>query len=170
MLFYSLRGIILQLQKELSESGFENMFKITKKSMQGMLKTISFSMFYFPFYNFLNLPFFFAFLVLFTAAENLKVAGDSAGHRRTLTTLGRGTHITRNMCSWGRGTHITRNMYSWVGEHISPVTCVSCVGGHISLGICVSRVEKHISLVTCVSRVGVHTLLGMCVPLPGVVS
>ena len=66
--------------------------------MQGVLKTIYFSISFFKFQNFLNLPFF-AFLLPFTAAENLKVAGDSANRRCTLRTLSRGTQISRNMCS-----------------------------------------------------------------------
>ena len=47
--FYSLRGIILRLQKELSDSGFENMFKITKRTCRACLKQF---IFLFPFLNF----------------------------------------------------------------------------------------------------------------------
>ena len=50
------------------------------------MKTISFSILFSILQLFLN-PLFFAFLQQFTAGENLKVAGDSAGRRRILTTL-----------------------------------------------------------------------------------
>ena len=50
-----------------------------------MMKTISFSIL-FSILQLFN-PLFFAFLQQFTAGENLKVAGDSAGRRRILTTL-----------------------------------------------------------------------------------
>ena len=50
------------------------------------MKTISFSILFSILQLFFN-PLFFAFLQQFTAGENLKVAGDSAGRRRILTTL-----------------------------------------------------------------------------------
>ena len=50
------------------------------------MKTISFSILFSILQLFFNPPFF-AFLQQFTAGENLKVAGDSAGRRRILTTL-----------------------------------------------------------------------------------
>ena len=50
------------------------------------MKTISFSILFSILQLFLN-PLFFAFLQQFTAGENLKVAGDSTGRRRILTTL-----------------------------------------------------------------------------------
>ena len=48
------------------------------------MKTMSFSILFSTLQFFLN-PLFFAFLQQFTAGENLRVAGDSAG--RILTTL-----------------------------------------------------------------------------------
>ena len=92
-----------------------------------MLNTISFSaggISSFPFYNFLMYPFFCS-LQPFTAAENLKIAGDNAGRRRILTTLGRGTHITRNVCSKVGETHFTSDR---VGENISLGICVPLPG------------------------------------------
>ena len=50
--FYSLRCIILLLQKEVIGSGLENTFKITKKNIQDMMKTISFSILFFYFTTF----------------------------------------------------------------------------------------------------------------------
>ena len=84
--FYSLRCIILRLQKEVIGSGLENTFQNHKKNIQDMMKTISFSILFSTLQLFLN-PLFFPFLQQFTAGENLRVAGDSAGRRRILTTL-----------------------------------------------------------------------------------
>ena len=50
------------------------------------MKTISFSILFCTLQLFFN-PLFFTFLQQFTAGKNLRVAGDSAGHRRILTTL-----------------------------------------------------------------------------------
>ena len=50
------------------------------------MKTISFSILFSTLQLFFN-PLFFPFLQQFTAGENLRVAGDSAGRRRILTTL-----------------------------------------------------------------------------------
>ena len=50
------------------------------------MKTISFSILFSTLQLFFN-TLFFAFLQQFTAGENLRVAGDSAGRRRILTTL-----------------------------------------------------------------------------------
>ena len=50
------------------------------------MKTISFSLLFCTLQLFLN-PLFFPFLQQFTAGENLRVTGDSAGRRRILTTL-----------------------------------------------------------------------------------
>ena len=50
------------------------------------MKTISFSILFSTLQLFFN-PLFFAFLQQFTAGENLRVAGDSAGRQRILTTL-----------------------------------------------------------------------------------
>ena len=50
------------------------------------MKTISFSILFSTLQLFFN-PLFFPFLQQFTAGENLKVAGNSAGRRRILTTL-----------------------------------------------------------------------------------
>ena len=50
------------------------------------MKTISFSILFSTLQLFFN-PLFFAFLQQFTAGENLRVAGDSAGRWRILTTL-----------------------------------------------------------------------------------
>ena len=50
------------------------------------MKTISFSILFSTLQLFFN-PLVFAFLQQFTAGENLRVAGDSAGRRRILTTL-----------------------------------------------------------------------------------
>ena len=50
------------------------------------METISFSIIFSTLQLFLN-PLFFAFLHQFTAGENLRVAGDSAGRWRILTTL-----------------------------------------------------------------------------------
>ena len=85
--FYSLCGIILRLQKEVIGSGVENTFKNDEKKIQGMMKTISFSILQFSTLQLFCNPLFFAFLQQFTAGENLRVAGDSAGRRRILTTL-----------------------------------------------------------------------------------
>ena len=57
-----------------------------KKNIQDMMKTISFSILFSTLQLFFN-PLFFAFLQQFKAGENLRVAGDSAGRRRILTTL-----------------------------------------------------------------------------------
>ena len=57
-----------------------------KKNIQGMMKTISFSILFSTLQLFFN-PLFFAFFQQFTAGENLRVAGDSDGCRRILTTL-----------------------------------------------------------------------------------
>ena len=84
--FYSLRCIILRLQKEVIGSGLENTFQNHKKNIQDMMKTISFSILFSTLQLFFN-PLFFPFLQRFTAGENLRVAGDSTGHRRILTTL-----------------------------------------------------------------------------------
>ena len=85
--FYSLCGIILQLQKEVIGSGLENMFKNHEKEHSGHDENmISFSILFSTLQLFFN-PLFFAFLQQFTAGENLKVAGDSAGRWRILTTL-----------------------------------------------------------------------------------
>ena len=70
--FYSLRGIILQLQKEVIGSGLENTFQITKKNIRDMMETISFSILFSTLQLFLN-PLFFAFLQQFAAGENLRV-------------------------------------------------------------------------------------------------
>ena len=56
--FYSLRGIILWLRKELCGNGFGNMLKIPKKNIQGMIKT---TYFYFSILQFFNQPFSFLF-------------------------------------------------------------------------------------------------------------
>ena len=50
------------------------------------MKTISFSILFSTLQLFFN-PLFFPFLQQFTAGENLRVAGDSTGRRRILTTL-----------------------------------------------------------------------------------
>ena len=50
------------------------------------METISFSILFSSVQLFFN-SLFFAFVQQLTAGENLKVAGDSAGHRRILTTL-----------------------------------------------------------------------------------
>ena len=50
------------------------------------MKTISFSILSSTLHVFFN-PLFFPFLQQFTAGENLRVAGDSVGRRRILTTL-----------------------------------------------------------------------------------
>ena len=50
------------------------------------METISFSILFSTLQLFFN-PLFFPFLQQFTAGENLKVAGNSAGRRRILTTL-----------------------------------------------------------------------------------
>jgi len=50
------------------------------------MKTISFSILFSTLQLFFN-PLFLTFLQQFTAGENLKVAGDSAGRRGILTTL-----------------------------------------------------------------------------------
>ena len=86
--FYSLRGIILRLQKEVIGSGLENTFKNQEKEHSGHDENNFFfySIFYFIQQLFLN-PLFFAFLQQFTAGENLRVAGDSTGRRHILTTL-----------------------------------------------------------------------------------
>ena len=84
--FYSLRCIILRLQKEVIGSGLESTFQNHKKNIQDMMKTISFSILFSTLQLFFN-PLFFPFLQQFTAGENLRVAGDSAGRRRILTTL-----------------------------------------------------------------------------------
>ena len=84
--FYSLRCIILRLQKEVIGSGLENTFQNHKKNIQDMMKTISFSILFSTLQLFFN-PLFFPFLQQFTAGENLRVAGDSTGRRRILTTL-----------------------------------------------------------------------------------
>ena len=86
--FYSLRGIILRLQKEVIGSALENTFKNQEKEHSGHDENNFFfySIFYFIQQLFLN-PLFFAFLNQFTAGENLRVAGDSTGHRHILTTL-----------------------------------------------------------------------------------
>ena len=84
--FDSLRCIILGLQKEVIGSGLENTFKNHEKEHSGHDENNFFfySTFYFTiFFN----PLFFAFLQQFTVSENLKVAGNSAGRRRILTTL-----------------------------------------------------------------------------------
>ena len=59
---------------------------------------------------------------------------------------GRGKRITMHMCCAGRGTHITRNMCCEGWEHISLGICVFQVKEHKSLGICVSEVREHITL------------------------
>ena len=51
------------------------------------MKTISFSILFSTLQLFFNYPLFFPFLQQFTAGENLRVAGDSTGRRRILTTL-----------------------------------------------------------------------------------
>ena len=116
-----------------------NKLKIKKKKTQGILNTISFStggISYFPFNNFFNLPFF-ALLPPFTAAENLKIAGDNAGRRRILTTLGRGTHITRNMCSQVGEKHFTSDMcFPGGGTYITSDMCFQGRGTHITSGMC----------------------------------
>lgn len=82
--FYLLRGI-LRLRKELTGSGFKKMLKIMRKNMRGIIiKTVSFSFFIVYFTTFL-IAHFFTFLQQITAG-NLKVAGDSASHRRIFTT------------------------------------------------------------------------------------
>ena len=84
--FYSLRVIILRLQKEVIGSRLKNTFKNHEKEHSGHDENNFFfySIFYFTtFYN----PLFFAFLQQFTAGENLKVAADSASRRHILTTL-----------------------------------------------------------------------------------
>ena len=53
------------------------------------MKTISFCILFSTLQLFFN-PLFFPFLQQFTAGENLRVAGDSAGRRRILTTLHKG--------------------------------------------------------------------------------
>ena len=50
------------------------------------MKTISFSILFSTLQLFFN-PLFFPFLQQFRAGENLRVAGDSTGRRRILTTL-----------------------------------------------------------------------------------
>ena len=83
---YSLRGIILRLQKKVMGSGLQNTFKNHIKEHSGHGNNFFFyfiSYFTAFFFN----PLFFAFVQQFTAGENLKVAGDSAGCRRILTTL-----------------------------------------------------------------------------------
>ena len=84
--FYSLRGIILRLQKEVFGSGLENTFKNHEKEHSGHDENNFFFYSIFYFTTFFN-PLFFPFLQQFTAGENLRVAGDSAGRRRILTTL-----------------------------------------------------------------------------------
>ena len=59
---------------------------MTKKNIQGMMKTISFSILFSTLQLFCN-PLFFAFLQQFTDGKNLRVAGNSAGRQRILTTL-----------------------------------------------------------------------------------
>ena len=121
--------------------------------MQGMLNTISFStggISYFPFYNFFNLPFFFALLQPFTAAENLKIAGDNAGRRRIFTTLGRGTHITRNVCSQVGETHFTNDLcFPGRGKHITSHTCFQGRGTHITSGMCFPGRGTHVTRDMC---------------------
>ena len=84
--FYSLRCTILQLQKEVIGSGLENTFQNHKKEHSGHDENNFFFYSILYFTTFFN-PLFFAFLQQFTAGKNLRVAGDSAGHRRILTTL-----------------------------------------------------------------------------------
>ena len=84
--FYSLRYIILRLQKEVIGSGLENTFQNHEKNIHDMMKTIFFSILFSTSQRFFN-PQFSPFLQQFTASENLRVAGDSAGRRRILTTL-----------------------------------------------------------------------------------
>ena len=76
------------LQKEVIGSGLENTFKNQEKEHSGHDENNFFfySIFYFIQQLFLN-PLSFAFLNQFTASENLRVAGDSTGRRRILTTL-----------------------------------------------------------------------------------
>ena len=84
--FYSLCCIILRLQKEVIGSGLENTFQNHEKEHPGRDENNFF------FYSILYFTTFFEssifpFLQQFTAGENLRVAGDSAGRRRILTTL-----------------------------------------------------------------------------------
>ena len=84
--FYSLRSIILRPQKEVMGSRLKNTFKNHVKEHSGHGNNLFFyTIFYFTAF-FFNPPFF-AFVQQLTAGENLKVAGDSAGRRRILTTL-----------------------------------------------------------------------------------
>ena len=62
------------------------------------MKTISFSILFSTLQLFFN-PLFFPFLQQFTAGENLRVAGDSAGRWRILTTL-RTMYSQQSVCFW----------------------------------------------------------------------
>jgi len=77
--FYSLRGIILRLQKEVIGSGLENTCKNHEEEHSGHDENNFYSILSSSLQLFFN-PLFFAFLQQFTA-------GDSAGRRRILTTL-----------------------------------------------------------------------------------
>ena len=82
--FHSFHGILLWLQKELRRSGTESMLKITKKNIQGMIKTILF-LFLFPILQLFNRRLFRFFSTIYS--EKLKIAGNSSGGRHILTTL-----------------------------------------------------------------------------------
>ena len=85
--FYSLRCIILRLKKEVIGSGLENTFQNHEKEHSGHDKNNFFFYSIFYFITFFFNALFFPLLQQFTAGENLRVAGDSAGCQRILTTL-----------------------------------------------------------------------------------